>query len=338
MKTIIWNRLTKLSLHSTFSSKTAFLTLVLLCLSLNACQKENIALTETPSVTEQDFPITDIIALDDKTPIKFPTGGLDTRGDLPDIDDVPVVVTGIIINCDLTPVECAKLKLEGRVINAIKPGQRLGIAGPLTLAGAGNQYRCYRYITDEGIRDFCGYNSNDKDHPLNITANGNYRIQLSAINDNTNLDMFIYRHTVKSNGDIDTTVVAYSNLPAGMTETIHLTKKGYYTIVVDGKAVSTNSSGYVLSVSSDTDVRVRPILTSDNELVYQFRSLPQVGLELKYWSFRKKVLGQWIELGRFDPTSTFGFSCNSCDYLVSPVYLKTATNTLIEGEGTLFRP
>jgi hypothetical protein len=324
--------------------KLALLIFGLVFISINACQRENIEISASEALAIEDnlspYPITDIIKIDDSN--VHPAARLPTRGGLPDIEDVPVVTSGSTINCQGTPEQCAEIYLQNlRFVNAIKPGQRLGVFGSLNLNAAPdvNNYNCYRYISNVGILDFCGYVGKDKDHPLNLDANGNYRIQLSPKNANRNLDLFVYEHKFV-NGEIDTTLVAYSVLPAGETETVHLTKKGHYTIVVDEKNANSAGSDYVLSVSNNTPVKAVPILTASNNLNYQFKyafNLKQ-GIKLIAWSFRKKINGNWTPVGNYTTNSTFKFGCGTCDYLVSPVYFNEYTGFVEEGDATLFRP
>lgn len=313
-----------------------------LILSLTACQ-ENIVepnANDTPTYqTEQIYPITDFTTLPETG---RPDNTLSTRGDLADIDDVPAVRTGSSIHCHGTPYECKKMYMDF-FRKPLKPGQRVGVQTPVSLDlenMAINHQNCYRYYSQVGVMDFCGYIGKDREHPLNIETNGNYRIQVSALSNNRNLDVFVFKHRLFSDGRVDTTVVAYSTLPAGHTETLHLTEAGYYTIVVDEKVSNPVGSDYILSVSKNTPIKTTPILRTDGTLVYQFSlvSPPSNNEYLIGWSFKKKISRQWVDLGSYGYQNTFIFSCSSCDYLVSPVYQSTIVNATREGSGTLIRP
>jgi hypothetical protein len=335
-------------------SKIGFFTLLLFFFSFNACQKdaaspaisESIPMTELKS--EKAYPIDNITPIYEIPKNQRLSSGLQMRGELADIEDVPVVTSGSTINCHGTPEQCLIIYLENlRFLNAIKPGQRLGIYSSLSLHNANvaqniNNYTCYRYISEVGIRDFCGYIGKDKDHPFNIKTDGNYRIQLTPKNTTRNLDLFVYKLEVK-NGEIDTTLVAFSTLPAGKTETIHLTKKGYYTIVVDERVSNSIGSDYILAVSGDTRVKTIPILQENNELVYQFALKPNLSPsnndnQLVAWSFQRKINGVLTDLGYYPVNSTFNFLCETCDYLVAPVYAHKITGKIEEEAATLLRP
>lgn len=331
-----------LTMKTTLFPKVLFLTLALILINFTSCQKDAIAPTTENSTlinSEQVFAVEDIVSLGD---MGRPVSSIQTRGDLPDIDDVPVVTSGIIINCGGTPYECAIERLETqRFINAIKVGQRLGVYDNLALSSSTSKYNCYRHYSDIGVRDFCGYIGKEKDHALNIKTNGNYRIQLTPKSSTRNLDLFIYKHTVAPNGYIDSTLVSFSTLPAGLTETVHLKEAGYYTIVVDEKVSNPTGSDYILSVSTNTPVITVPILRSDNTLIYQFIQNPASATksrQLIAWNFKRKIGGVMTDLGNYSPFSTFRFTCSTCDYLVSPVYYNTNTGLNEEGTATVIRP
>jgi hypothetical protein len=321
-------------------SKLSLLTVVMLLLSFNACQKENVQTIKSDTVdfVESLYPIKDIIKLDDGTKMRPDPGILQTRGELADIEDVPVVTSGVISRCGGTPEQCLTLYLEDtHRANSIKPGQRQGIYNGLSLDDLEgfNKYNCYRSTT----RSYCGYTGKDKDHPLNISSDGNYRIQLSAKNADRNLDLFVYQHRV-IDSRIDTILVASSILHAGKTETIHLTEKGYYTLVVDEKTPHSIGSDYFIAVSLNTPVKAIPIVKSNNDLLYQFQHVLPSSQNLTFssWAFRVKVNGVWQSMGNFPITTTFSFLCNTCDYLVSPVYINQSTGLTEEGSATLIRP
>lgn len=323
--------------------KTALLFCTLLLSSLTACKEDAVAPDsfdlQPAQVVEnkQIYPVTDITAIAENG---RPITTLSTRGDLADIDDVPVVKTGSTIHCHGTPYQCVMMNLEHfRTRNSIKPGQRLGIYDPLSLDGYDyNNYECYRQHFNVGVIEVCGYKGKDKEHPLYIETAGNYRLQLTPRFNSRNLDLFVYKLTVRPTGKIDTSVVAMSILPAGQTETIHLTEAGFYTIVVDDKSPSVSQSDYILALSHNTAVRTIPILLSDNSLVYQFTAPSSSYKMLIGWNFKRKISGVLTDLGTYPTNSTFRFSCEMCDYYVSPVYYNTSTGLEEEGAATVIKP
>ncbi len=328
-------------MKSNYFPKTVICTLALSLLSLIACQKDAVAPDTFDTTTAvENKPLYAVNDITDIAETGRLLSSLTTRGDLADIEDTPVITTGSTINCIGTPYQCASSYLEFlRTINAIKPGQRLGVYDALALTGnSRNDYECYTQHTQVGVMQLCGYKGKDKDHPLHIKTTGNYRVQLTPKYNDRNLDMFIYKHTVRPNGKIDTTVVAMSTMSEGQTETVHLTEEGFYTIVVDSKTSSPHNTDYILAVSNNTPVKTIPIVLIDNTLVYQFTA-PSTSYKMLYgWNFKRKISGVLTDLGTYPANYTFRFSCETCDYLVSPVYYNTHTGHLEEGDATVVRP
>ena len=329
----------KIRTHLAVKGTIAFLFL----LSLNACQKDFTApsvVTEAPLQTHQLYAIDKITSISDDLIDPHQPSILSTRGTLPDIEDELVIVVGGSINCIGNPDSCLESAIKLRMGLRIDVGQRIGNLSALTLNMGFNRKTCYRHYSEVGVMDMCGYTGKENNHVLDIKTDGNYRVQLSPKHTARNLDMFIYKYTPNyTTHRIDTALVAFSTLLAGKTETVHLTKKGYYTIVVDEHELSGTTSNYTLSVSENTDIKTTPILYND-DLIYQFQSIKTLNpnTQLAAWNFKRKINGVLTNLGNYYPNNTFSFSCTTCDYLVSPVYINTLTGNTMEGAATMIRP
>jgi hypothetical protein len=325
-------------------SKIGISTLFLLFFSFIACQKEisgedtPSAISKKPSVSK-DIPATDIISVEDtdRPSVLQAT----PRAELADIEDVPVVTAGVISNCAGTEDQKIYCALIFRFLNSIKPGQRIGIADNLNTTTRGtNLTSCYVY----GGQNVCGYVGKENLHPLYIPENGNYRLQMTPKNPNRDYDVFVYKLSVL-NTVIIRTLVAHSVFPQGKTETLHITQEGVYDIVVDeypnrNGQVGQGDGNYVLSLSPNTVIKTAATYNENTDNVtYQFsRNDLRPTINMIGWLFRKKQGNAWLNLGMYEASSNFSFSCNNCDYLVAPIYENIFTGVRTEGTATVIRP
>jgi hypothetical protein len=317
--------------------------LIVLLFSLNACQKDAIApAIEASSLqTPSSIDVQNIVTVPD-VPDARQTLSLGTRNNIPDIKDTLMPTIDVLIACFGTPDVCLEAGLKVRRANSIKPGNRIGLLNTVNLEGnAINLKTIYNYIAPNGggAVSMVGYNGKERRHPLNIEADGNYRIQMSPLSPTRNLDMFVYKLEVK-NGQIDSTLVAFGTLPAGQTETVHITKKGYYTIIVDEKNAAGSDTDYLLAVSPHTLTKATSFI-QNNSLVYKFDLVVGISIYTHTgWAFKKKINGVWTDVGTFAPTTSFIFGCSTCDYLVAPVFDLNTTPAveIIEGTSTLIHP
>jgi hypothetical protein len=319
--------------------------LVALLFSLNACQKESInpisgdvtaSTTTTQNLKNETIDVSAITI-----PERASATTLTTRADLSDIKDVIPANSEIIIACVGTPKVCTETRLGIRRANTIKPGERIGVSSAVSLssAPASNRKEIYSRSTDAGVMAYGTYKGKDNHHPLNITADGDYRIQMTPINTNRNLDMFIYKLEVRDNGSIDSTLVEIGRLPSGKTETVHLRKKGFYTIIIDEELASNTGAAYMLAVSPAMNTNTKVTL-SNNNLIYDFDVIVGISIEnLSGWTFKRKVNSDWVDLGTFAATSTFVFlNAPNSDYLVAPVFTNNVTGTTRTAAFTMIRP
>ena len=83
-------------------------------------------------------------------------------------------------------------------------------------------------------------------------------------------------------------------------------------------------------------------MQANNDLLYQFSLVATLSHvkenQLVAWSFKRKINGVLTELGHYPVNSTFNFMCETCDYLVSPVYFNGLTGKIEEGSATMIRP
>jgi hypothetical protein len=315
--------------------------LIVLLLSLNACQKDAFAPSfEEPMLqTPTSFDVQNIVAIPD-VPDAHQPAALGIRNNIPDIKDTLMPTIEVAIACFGTPDFCLELGLKVRRANSIKQGNRIGKLNTVNLEGnAFNSKNTYTYFSLGGVVAMGGYNGKERRHPLNIEADGNYRIQMSPLSPTRNLDMFVYKLEV-NNGQIDSTLVAFGTLPAGQTETVHITKKGYYTIIVDEKNAAGIDSDYLLAVSPFVNIKTTSSM-QNSSLVYKFDLLTSISIyNLTGWVFKKKINGVWTNVGTYAPNLSFTFGCNTCDYLVAPVFDLNTTPAveIIEGTSTLIHP
>ena len=321
----------------------SLLTLVALLFSLNACQKESISPfsnEETLVQSEKATALQNIVSIPDMPKTNQPLE-LGTRAaDLSDIKDTLVPTIEPIITCLVFNDDCIETQLKLRRINSIKPGYRIGKLSTVNLESPllANRKSVYTYHSDQGVLAMGGYHGKESGHPLNIAADGHYRIQMSPLSATHNLDVFVYKLEVKNN-KIDSTLVTYSTLPAGETETVHITKKGCYTIVVDEKSAAGLNTDYLLAVSPYTSIKTTSFM-QNSDLIYKFELL--IGISIYHqtgWSFRKKINGVWTNLGTFPTESNFVFNnCSTCDYLVAPIFRNNVSGEIVEGKATLIHP
>ena len=325
-------------------SKFLFFTLLLFFFSFNACQKE-LNVEEAPSfiakkpITYSETPTGNIISVEDNE--RQSHLGATPRADLADIDDVPVVTSGVISNCTGTVDQKIYCSLIFRFLNSIKPGQRIGIADNLNTTTKGtNLTSCYVY----GGQNVCGYVGKENLHPLFIEEDGNYRLQMTPKNPNRDYDVFVYKLSVL-NTVIIRTLVAHSVFPQGKTETLHITQEGVYDIVVDeypnkNGQVGQGDGNYILSLSPNTLIKTAATYDSNTDNVtYQFsHKALKPATQLSSWLFRKKQGNTWLNLGTYGVNNNFTFSCNNCDYLVAPIYENIITGVKTEGTATVIRP
>ena len=330
-----------ITMKGNLTHRVLTLTFTLLLLSFHSCRED--AVLPSPSdvpTSKAIYPTDNVIIIEDSG---RPSNTLETRGVIADIDDVTVARAGG--STIIGGLDSFFNKMHNRP-GRISIGMRIGISDTISLNlrdNTFNDYNCYRI----NANDFCGYIGKDRDHALNISENGNYRIQVTPLSNTRNLDVFVYKHVLLPNGIIDSTVVASSTLPAGKTETVQLTEAGYYTIVVDEKVSTPRGSDYILAVSRNTPVVTTPILKGDGTLAYQFSLKHPVSFQLDKtliaWSLKKKIVapfgGRWSDLGEYPVTSTFIFTDMSADYAIAPVYKnRIYPNTITVGDGTLIRP
>jgi hypothetical protein len=334
-------------MHRTFPPRLAFLALLLILIGFNACQNDQI-LENNPSLINEkpsnykEIPAGDIVPIEDNH--RYDPSQATPRAELADIEDVPVVrVGGIVVVCTGTEDEVLLCILSRRGINNIRTGERLGVLDNLNTNIHGtNVTSCYTY----GGQKVCGYVGKENLHPLTLGVAGNYRIQLTPKNPNRDFDVFVYRLTVL-NKVITRTLVGYSTFSQGKTETVNIvaTEYGVYDVVVDeypnkNGQVGQGDGNYILSLSSKTDIHTTTNYNKNtDEVSYQFslKSLP-LNNQLYGWLFRKKQGATWLNLGVYNATNNFTFSCGSCDYLVSPIYQHINTGVKTEGTATVIRP
>jgi hypothetical protein len=314
---------------------------IVLLFSLNACQKDAIAPSfEEPMLqTPTSFDVQNLVTVPD-LPDAHQSTALGTRNNIPDIKDTLMPTIDVAIACFGTPDFCLEAGLKVRKMNSIKLGNRIGKLNTVNLEGnAFNFKTTYNYISPGGAVSMGGYNGNERRHPLNIETDGHYRIQMSPLSPTRNLDMFVYKLEVK-NGQIDSTLVAFGTLPAGQTETVHITKKGYYTIIVDEKNAAGSDTDYLLAVSPHTLTKATSFI-QNNSLVYKFDLVVGISIYTHTgWAFKKKINGVWTNVGTYAPNTTFIFGCATCDYLVAPIFDLNTTPAveIIEGTSTLIHP
>jgi hypothetical protein len=322
--------------------------LIVLLFSLNACQKDAISpIADVETTTNSTLSATDLTNLKTSEFVKVPaipetndSKTLLTRStDKSDIQDVyPNTSSDFQVYCTVFNDDCIATQLSLRNFNSIKEGTRIGKLSTVNLEGSNlrNAKNTYISHTNVGVIAMGGYNGKENRHPFKIEEDGNYRIQLTPLSATRNLDVFVYKLTPR-NGEIDSTLVAYGTLPAGKTETVHIGKKGYYTIIVDEKDAYGTDTNYMLSVSQHTSVKTTPILQY-GELSYKFDNIYPFGsYSHTGWNIKGRTSGSWINLGNFTAGSILTFtSCNSCDYLVTPLF--SYSGNVLEGTPTMVHP
>ena len=281
------------------STKSRCITTAVFLVLLSACQKENQEnLLDTPLDTSksellkaemthnQNVEVIDIESLV-KTNRRAPAAQ-EPPGDL---EDVPEVTDGAALraSCVSNPNGCDDDLMvggnENPVPNSIAVGKRLGIAGVQNLNNGNDNIKSYTLPTGKILT---GFNARERVSYLKIPQNGKYRIQLSANNGNRDVDIFVYKLGVVNGQIVKTGMKAWGINASGFTETIHLTEKGYYMLILDSQQ-SGNNNNYVLSVSKNTTISTNTRIVN-NKMAYQFvSSQPNLGFEtFVQWRFQQR--------------------------------------------------
>ena len=334
-----------------FSYPFCLILLIVFLLSCKAKPED----TSPTTLKIQDVAAGSLVALKDAS-IAAQTAEKSKTGDIEDVTSPPAGTAALTETCDKVcgtfeaKYDCPNLCELMRFVQTweIKMGDRLGnktaqdvqdVCGVNTVGSAFSSYGV-------GATVFSGYTGKEKAFRLVINETGNYRIQVSATDKTKNFDLFIFKndHATMANNLLDKKkLVKWNQNPTGQTETVHLTEKGHYFIVLDELAASATSCQYgsfILSVSPNTDV-VTNTTVETNRLLYDFTLLktPE-SAELLAWSFRKSTTTptDLVPVIRYPKSCRFSFDCSSCDYLVAPVFKNTKTGAYFEGAATVIRP
>ena len=191
-----------------------------------------------------------------------------------------------------------------------------------------------------------GYMAKERSFPFTIEKDGNYRVQMTPLSANKNLDLFIFKKRGTGTGQGTTDIknlAAWSTQPEGMTETIYLTDKGRYHIILDEKGGNNNCTegNFILSISANTDLVFNPLLYR-GKLSYYITTFkkPSADKPIAAWGIRQRKDGNVGPLIYYVamPYILYHFPCKTCDYIIAPVYINPVTRELTMGEGATFRP
>jgi hypothetical protein len=338
-------------------TKTLWFITSFLVLCFYACQKEasDLLLSENKSMLLTDeIPADNITGIQTTAfrmppikplPVRAEDDEVSVVGDIEDVIAPPAGTAPATESCDkICPSfpgvkNCENLCELIRLSKTwdIKPGQRFGLKNTqsiCTVTTSGSAFSCYKSKKHQ----YCGYEGKEKVFPLTLENEGNYRVQVSSSSAQKDVDVFIYK---KSDTDDERELVAQSRFSTGLTETIHLTEKGSYHIFIDEytKKSDCQDGGFTVAVSQNTNIVAKPF-RSGNHLAYQLSVLKlPASAQLVKWAFRvQNTEGGISEPIFYTATRCFTFLGSQNDYLVSPVYLNTATNETFEGARTLLHP
>ena len=340
----------------TTASQLKGLTVLFILFGLNACQKDNKEVLKQQPMQALNIETVsgDIVDIDEST-LRAPNpNALKTRlADVGDIEDVIVPPAGSAAatdSCDkVCPTfpgvfDCAILCHLIRLSKPweIKAGQRFGVKTPEDVCQVptiGSAFSCYE-INNQTL---CGYGGKEKAFPLTINTAGNYRVQVTSKSPTKDFDLFVFLKegsgTQQQTSDVKK-LETCSTFPAGKTETVHLTKKGRYHLMIDEYTNNANCSEgeFTIAVSANTNVLTLPT-RKGNHLIYQFKVLKEpTENQLVAWALRVVHNGAVSEPRYYRSNSRFSFNCQQFDYLVTPVYRHSVTNQIVEGDATLIHP
>ena len=339
--------------------KPLFYISFLLFATFYACQKDNLTdanLGKTMALKMEDAPLDGIVEIKDEMLPMPDKNALRVRaeeavGDIEDVIAPPAGSAPATDSCNkLCPTfpgvtHCEYLCHLIRLSKPweIKPGQRFGVKKAENVCEVptlGSAFSCY----DTDTQQFCGYDGKEKAFPLTINNDGNYRIQVTPTSRTKDFDVFIYKKSsagTQGQTSDDKELVACSRHSAGRTETINLTQKGRYHILVDeySNRDDCQNGEFIVAVSANTNIVVEPT-QKGHRLYYEFKVLKvPASSKLVGWAFRlKNTEGVLSDPIRYPAHCRFVFASSKYDYLVSPVYWNATTQETVEGAATLFRP
>jgi hypothetical protein len=332
-----------------------------LCILMFACGKDTPPNDPTPTTPTalkiETAPPTGLVQLTDaliSNQNKETKPPVNKGGDIEDVIAPPAGEALLTETCDkvcptfLATTQCDNLCMLLRLAQTweIKAGQRFGAKTQQDVCGVtttGSAFSCFE-LNGQKI---CGYEGKEKAFRLAIAEAGNYRVQLSPTDKSKNFDIFVFKNEGTDITDkllAKKTCVAWSRNQTGAAETVHLTQRGHYYIVIDefSTSASCNYGSFILSVSPATNIISTPT-TKEGKIYYTFSVVKTPSdAQLVAWSFRKNnpniAVGQQEGVLRYPLSCQFTFDCADCDYLVAPVYKNTTTGVLYEDAPTMIRP